>query len=240
MTARTTGAREAGARRRERVAAISVALRERYPKGGTALRHRDAFQLLVATILSAQCTDERVNALTPGLFARYPTAAAFAAADRAELEEAVKPAGFFRNKARSIQEMSSILLARHGSMVPRSMAEMVRLPGVGRKTANVVLWNSVPEVAARDPDIGIVVDTHVGRLARRLGLSAHEDPEKVEADLMALVPREDWAGFADRLIFHGRETCTARAPACERCTLLAFCPRIGVALAPTSNTRGRK
>jgi endonuclease-3 len=192
-----------------------------YPGAETALRHENALQLLVATILSAQCTDERVNQVTPGLFARYPDAAAFAAADRAELEAMVRPTGFYRNKARSIQSCCADIVARHAGEVPRTMEALTALHGVGRKTANVVLGNAfgIP---------GIVVDTHVGRLARRLGLTRESDPVKVEFALMPILPRERWSVFSHWLILHGRRVCIARKPRCSTCALAPHCPRAGV------------
>jgi endonuclease-3 len=192
-----------------------------YPDAECALRHENALQLLVATILSAQCTDARVNLVTPALFARYPDAAAFAAANQADLEKAIQSTGFFRNKARNIIACCKELVARHGGQVPRTMEELVPLPGVGRKTANVILGTAygVP---------GITVDTHVGRLSRRLGLTEQTDPEKVERDLMALLPPRAWTMFSHRMIFHGRQVCHARKPNCAGCTLARFCPRVGV------------
>jgi len=193
-------------------------LRALYPEATTELHHRNAFELLVATILSAQCTDERVNQVTPALFARFPTAAALAAARPAELEALVKSTGFYHNKAKSLLGMSQGLVARFGAQVPRTMEELVTLPGVARKTANVVLGTAFGVAA------GIVVDTHVRRLAQRLGLSTEEDPEKIERDLMAIVPQPRWIEFAHHLILHGRRVCTARAPACARCALRPGCP----------------
>jgi endonuclease-3 len=192
-----------------------------YPDAHCALHYANPLQLLVATILSAQCTDERVNRVTPALFARYPDAAAFAAADQTELEKWIQSTGFFRNKAKNIIACCRQLMDLHGGEVPRTMEELVPLPGVGRKTANVLLGNafSVP---------GIPVDTHVGRLSQRMGLSEHSDPVKIELDLMALVPRKHWTMFAHRMIFHGRQVCHARKPQCQQCQLAPFCPRQGV------------
>ena len=191
-------------------------LKALYPDAGCALSFKNPWQLLVATILSAQCTDERVNQVTPGLFARFADAPASAKADLAELEELIRPAGFFRNKAKAIQGAARELCARHQGQVPARLEELVKLPGVGRKTANVVLGNAfaIP---------GITVDTHVGRLSRRLGLSAETDPDKVEQDLMAIVPRQDWTAFSHQLITHGRQVCQARRPKCEICGLAEFC-----------------
>ena len=199
-------------------------LAPRYP--GTArelcaLEHDNPFQLLVATILSAQCTDERVNMVTPSVFARWPDAAALAGADPGEVEEVIRPTGFFRNKTVSLLGMSAALVERHAGQVPRTMEELTALPGVGRKTANVI--RSV------DFDLpGFAVDTHVGRLSRRLRLSAEEDPVKVERDVCALVPARDWGSLSLRLILHGRAVCHARKPRCADCVLSDFCPSRGM------------
>jgi len=189
-----------------------------YPDARCALDHGSPLELLVATILSAQCTDARVNQVTPALFRRYPTAAAYARAPLAELEEAIRSTGFFRNKARSLQGLGAALVERHGGRVPETMSELVRLPGVGRKTANVVLGNAFGR------DEGVVVDTHVGRISRRLGLTREDDPEKVERDLMALVPQEDWTLWAHLLIAHGRAVCRAPRPRCAECPVAGLCP----------------
>jgi endonuclease-3 len=193
-------------------------LEREYPAARCALDHGSPLELLVATILSAQCTDARVNQVTPALFRRYPTAADYAAADLGELEEMVKTTGFFRNKARALKGLGQALVADHAGGVPGSMAELVELPGVGRKTANVVLGN------AFGIDEGIVVDTHVQRLSRRLGLTAQRDAQKVERDLMELVPRSSWTAWAHLLIHHGRRVCKARKPDCGRCVLADLCP----------------
>ncbi len=193
-------------------------LRRAYPNAHCELDYATPWQLLVATILSAQCTDVRVNQVTPALFAAYPTPAATAAAPRAALEELIRPTGFFRQKARFIQETAQALLQRYGGEVPDSMEALLTLTGVARKTANVVLG----EVYGR-PE-GIAVDTHVKRLAGRLGLTAESDPVKVERDLMALVPRESWVEISHLLIFHGRRVCFARSPNCTACPLLDICP----------------
>jgi endonuclease III len=193
-------------------------LKSEYPGATTALDWADPLQMLVATILSAQTTDVRVNAVTPALFAKYPTAADYAEADPAELEEDIRPTGFFRNKAKSLRGMARALVEEHGGEVPRTMDELVALPGVGRKTANVVLGN------AFGIDEGVVVDTHVRRLSNRLGFSSEQDPEKIERDLMEIVPKEDWTVFSHLLILHGRSTCKSRKPACEDCTLNDLCP----------------
>ncbi|HET6795276.1 MAG TPA: endonuclease III [Acidimicrobiales bacterium] len=182
-----------------------------------ALHHADPFQLLVATILSAQTTDERVNMVTPALFARYPTPEALAGADQAELEVLIHQTGFFRNKARSLVGMASAVVERFGGQVPSAMEDLVTLPGVGRKTANVVR-----SVAMGLP--GLPVDTHVGRLSRRLGLTELDDPVKVEAELDAMVPPAERGAFSLRLILHGRRVCQARRPRCEDCVLSDFCP----------------
>ncbi len=196
-------------------------LAEEYPgdaKELCALVHDGPFQLLVATILSAQTTDERVNAVTPTLFAAYPTPADLAAADPAEVEAAIHATGFFRNKARSIQGAAAYLLEHHGGEVPETIDELVELPGVGRKTANVVLGTFFSR------NEGVVVDTHVGRLVRRLSLTSNHDPVKVERDLMALLPVDEWTIFSHRLIWFGREVCTAKDPRCDRCELADLCP----------------
>jgi endonuclease-3 len=222
---RTTAARvrrESKRARRDRTVEIEARLSGEYPDAHCALDHESPLQLLVATILSAQCTDKRVNEVTPALFGRYPDAPAYAAADLAELEQLVRPTGFFRNKARSLQGLGRALVAEHGGEVPRSMEELTRLPGVGRKTANVVLGN------AFGIDEGIVVDTHVGRLSRRLGLTGEEDPVKVESDLMGLVPQDGWTRWSHLLILHGRAVCKARRPDCPSCVLVDLCPSAAV------------
>ncbi len=192
-----------------------------YPEAPCALVFDGPLQLLVATILSAQCTDVRVNLVTPALFTRYADAAAFANADRSELERLIQSTGFFRNKARNIQLCCQALIAKHGGQVPSTMEDLTPLPGVGRKTANVVLGNAfaVP---------GIPVDTHVGRLSRRMGLTVHADPVKVERDLMGMIPKKEWTMFGHRMIHHGRRVCHARRPLCEECGLAKFCPKVGV------------
>lgn len=194
------------------------ALRKAYPDAECALRHGSPFQLLAATILSAQCTDARVNMVTPDLFRRWPTPDALAGASQGEVEEVVRSTGFFRNKAKSLRGMAAALRDRHGGEVPRTMEELTALPGAARKTANVVLGTAFGIAE------GVVVDTHVGRIARRLGLTRHEDPVKVERDLMAVLPREEWTMFSHRLIHHGRRVCTARAPKCGECPVAELCP----------------
>jgi endonuclease-3 len=180
--------------------------------------YQDPFQLLVATILSAQTTDVRVNMVTPALFARYPTAASLARAKVGDVEKLISSVGFYRTKAKNLVGMAQRLVAEHGGEVPRTMAELQALPGVGRKTANVVLGN------AFGINEGIAVDTHVGRLSLRLGLTRHTDPVKIEQDLMRLIPREDWTLFSHLLIFHGRQICIARKPKCNECVLADICP----------------
>ena len=192
-----------------------------YPDAQCALHHRNPLELLVATVLSAQCTDKRVNLVTPALFATYPDAAAFAHADQAELETAIQSTGFFRNKARNIKASSKAIVEKYHGQVPGTLEELVSLPGIGRKTANVILGNAFAVA-------GITVDTHVGRLSRRLGLAKDEDPVKVEFALMKLVPKKQWTIFSHRLIFHGRQVCFARKPACSKCALAKLCPKIGV------------
>ncbi len=196
-------------------------LRREYPEAKCSLDFETPFQLLVATILSAQCTDERVNKVTPALFAKYPTPVEMAKAPLKEIEKLIQSTNFFRNKAISLKEMSKSLIENHGGEVPRTLEELVELRGVGRKTANVVLGNvfDVP---------GMVVDTHVGRLARRMGFTKNTDPVKVEKDLESITPREDWTELAHLCIAHGRAICTARKAKCEECPIARYCPKIGV------------
>jgi endonuclease-3 len=189
-----------------------------YPDAHCALDFKTPFQLLIATILSAQCTDKRVNMVTPALFKRYPTPAALAAAKPEELEEMIKSTGFFRNKTKSLIGMSTAIAERHDGRVPSEMGSLVKLPGVGRKTANVILGN------AFDTNEGVVVDTHVTRLSQRLGLTKQTDPAKIEQDLMKLFPREQWTMLSHLLIEHGRQICEARRPKCEECFLNDICP----------------
>ena len=202
----------------QRAAEILARLKRLYPDARCALDHRTPYELLVATILSAQCTDVRVNLVTPALFARYPTAKALAQADREALESMIRSTGFFRNKTKSLLGMAQALVERHGGEVPRDMESLRVLPGVGRKTANVVLGN------AFGVNQGVVVDTHVTRLSRLLRLSRQQDPEKIERDLMALFPREEWTLLSHLLIFHGRQICIARRPKCGECVLADVCP----------------
>jgi endonuclease-3 len=206
---------------RARVRKLIAALRRTYPDAHCELNYSNPLELLIATILSAQCTDKRVNSVTAELFKKYRTAADYANSDPAELEQAIKTTGFFRSKARNIQACCRALVERHGGQVPRTMAELTALDGVGRKTANVVLGN------AFGINEGIVVDTHVARLARRLGLSRQTDAAKIEQDLMKLVPREHWTMFSHWLIWHGRRRCFARKPDCAHCEIARLCPSAG-------------
>jgi endonuclease-3 len=199
-------------------AEILSRLKELYPDARCALEFRNAYELLCATILSAQCTDVRVNMVTPTLFSRYPTPFELARAEPAEVEEIIKSTGFFRNKTKSLIGMAQAVVADHNGEIPRTMEELRRLPGVGRKTANVVLGN------AYNINEGVTVDTHVGRLSRLLGLSAEHDPVKVEQDLMKLFPQADWGLLSHLLIFHGRQVCIARRPRCAECVLASLCP----------------
>jgi len=203
---------------RTRIEPIIRLLLKHYPRVRTALEFANPLEILVATILAAQCTDERVNKVTPGLFRKYPTAAAFARADRAELEAEIRSTGFFRNKAKNIIGAARRIDDVYGAVVPNAMAELLTLPGVARKTANIVLSAGYGKAE------GIAVDTHAGRLSRRLGLSRHEDPVKVERDLMALVPEADWLDFNFLLVEHGRALCQARKPKCPECFLRRLCP----------------
>jgi len=210
--------RESKPKKTQRAEEILQRLKEDYPEACCALEHRSPLQLLVATILSAQCTDKRVNMVTPALFERFPDAASLAAADMAELEEMIRTTGFYRNKAKSLRGLGQALQSDYNGEVPSTMKELSSLPGVGRKTANVVLGN------AFGIDEGVVVDTHVGRLSNRLGLTEQSNPVKIESDLMRLVPQDDWTLWAHLLIFHGRQVCKARKPACTDCVLLDLCP----------------
>jgi endonuclease-3 len=205
---------------KRRARKMVVVLGDTYPDAHCELEFTTPLELLVATVLSAQCTDQRVNAVTPALFARYPDAAAYAAADRGELEAQITPTGFFRQKAATIQSIGQQLCDRYGGEVPGRQKDLVTLPGVGRKTANVVLGDAfgVP---------GITVDTHLGRLARRFGWTANEDPEKVEVDLQQLFARKDWTTMSHRVIWHGRRRCHARRPACGACPIAHWCPAFG-------------
>jgi endonuclease-3 len=200
---------------------VLTRLKAEYPGATTELRWTNPLELLVATILSAQTTDVQVNQVTESLFEKYRTAREYAEADSSELEEDIRQTGFFRNKARSLQGMARALLEDHDGEVPRTMNELVELPGVGRKTANVVLGNGF------GIDEGVVVDTHVRRLSNRLGLSTERNPEKVERDLMQTVPKQDWTVFSHLLILHGRRVCKARKPDCPGCVLNDICPSAG-------------
>jgi endonuclease III len=202
----------------ERIGELLRLLHEAYPNAECALHHRNAFELLVATILSAQCTDERVNQVTPHLFARFPTPAALAAADREEIEQLIHSTGFYRNKAKSIQTAAHRIVTVYDGNVPATMDELLTLPGVARKTANVVLG-----VAYGIAD-GIVVDTHVKRLSKRLGLTSESTPEKIERNLQSITPHAEWINLSHLLIFHGRQVCDARKPRCQTCTLNHLCP----------------
>lgn len=215
---------------RNRARRIVKALARLYPDAKCALHHDNPLQLLVATILSAQCTDVRVNMVTPALFARYPDAAAFAKAAVSELENYIQSTGFFRNKTRNIMACCKQIAEKHGGQVPGTMEELVQLPGVGRKTANVILGNAFDTP-------GITVDTHVTRLSFRLGLTKHTQPEKIERDLMELIPKKDWTMFSHGMILHGRQVCFARKPNCTGCGLGALCPKLGVVPAPPKEVR---
>lgn len=205
-----------------RVAKLDAALTAAYPGATCELGFSNPYELLVATILSAQCTDVRVNLVTPGVFARFPDARALASAEESELEELIRSTGFYRNKTKALLGMAQAVVARHGGRVPAEMAALTALPGVGRKTANVVLGTGFGLA------VGVVVDTHVARLSRRLGLTDQTSPEGIEQDLMARFPATSWIALAHRLILHGRRVCQARKPACQRCPLADLCPRIGV------------
>jgi len=204
--------------RKQRANEVLVRLKRCYPNATCTLHYETPVQLLVATILSAQCTDERVNQVTPALFARFPDAAALATADIRELENLIKPTGFYRNKARHIQGACRKILSDFGGQVPKEMSQLLTLPGVARKTANVVLAH------AYGINAGVTVDTHVKRVSHRLGLTEHTDPIRIERDLIELIPQPDWENWSIRLIYHGRETCTARNPRCHECLLRDICP----------------
>ncbi len=216
--------RETATAKTARLKQIIAALDRAYPEAHCELNHADPLQLLVATILSAQCTDKRVNLVTTDLFKKYRSAADYAAVPAAELEQAIKSTGFFRNKARNIKAACRDIVEKHGHHVPHTMEELTGLAGVGRKTANVVLGN------AFGINAGVVVDTHVARLSQRLGLTRQKTPEKIEQDLMALVPLRQWTLFSHWLIWHGRRRCFARKPDCAQCEVLKLCPQVGVKL----------
>jgi endonuclease-3 len=209
---------------KRRVGQLVRLLKKEYPAARCSLEHGNALELLVATILSAQCTDERVNVVTSSLFRKYRTWEEYASAPASELEADIRPTGFFRNKAKSIQGACRQIGERHGGRVPRSMEELLELPGVARKTANVVLGNAY-QIAS-----GVVVDTHVARLSARLGLTNEKAPEKIERDLVGLLPESDWIQFSHLLIAHGRKVCKARAPLCSECVLAKLCPSAGIGL----------
>ncbi len=205
---------------RARMAEITDALRQQYPDAHCSLEFETPLQLLVATILAAQCTDERVNMVTKTLFKKYPTAADYANADPSELEADIKQIVFYRNKAKNIRAMATILVSRYNGEVPRTLAEVAALPGAARKTANVVLGNAYGIIE------GMAVDTHVGRLARRMGFTISEDPVVIEQQLTQLVPKEMWVLFSHLLIYHGRAVCQSRKPLCDQCVLAAKCPKV--------------
>ena len=205
-------------KREERAAAVVTALKKVYPTAHCELDFGTPLQLLIATILSAQCTDKRVNMVTPALFKKYKTARAFAESDPEELEKAIQSTGFYRNKAKSLRAACADIVAKHGGEVPQTIEELVALHGVGRKTANVVLGNAFGK------NEGVVVDTHVARLSKRLGLTKQTDPVKIEQDLIKLIPRDDWTNFSHWLIWHGRRRCFARKPDCAGCEIQGICP----------------
>ena len=205
-----------------RAAMVTRRLKADYPDAECALEHQSAFQLLISTILSAQCTDERVNIVTKDLFRRWPTAAHLARVPLEQLEQAIQSTGFFRNKAKNINACCQQLLDKYDGEVPRDMDQLVALPGIGRKTANVVLGTAYGIAT------GVVVDTHVTRLSRRLGLTKQTDAVKIELDLIELLPKREWINFSHRLIHHGRRICNARKPLCDQCSMESFCPKVGV------------
>jgi endonuclease III len=210
--------RESKRARKERAALVYDILQDEYPDAHCALDHRDAYELTVATVLSAQCTDARVNMVTPELFRRYPGPEELAGARQEDVEEIIHSTGFYRNKARNLIGMAEAVMERHGGEIPRTMRELVKLPGVGRKTANVILGN------AFGVNEGVVVDTHVKRLSNRLRFTRNKDTVKIERDLMEMFPREHWTMLAHLLIFHGRAVCVARKPRCAECAVARLCP----------------
>ncbi len=222
MAAKGLSSAEILGREQARVREILKILKREYPEAKCSLDFRDGYELICATILSAQCTDERVNKVTPALFKKYPTVQALALGKLADIEKLVKTTGFFRAKSLSLKTCAERIVERHRGEVPQAMEDLVELRGVGRKTANVVLGNvfGIP---------GIPVDTHVGRLSRRLGFTKNNDPVKIEFELMALAPKEDWTIMSHLLIYHGRAVCTARSAFCERCEISRFCPKVSVA-----------
>src|SRR5713101_2574654 len=218
----------------QRINTLVERLAAAYPEATCSLDHQSPFELLVSTILSAQCTDERVNMVTPALFAKYRRPEDYLAVPAEELEQDIRSTGFYRNKAKSIRGAAQLLVDRFGGEMPRTMEEMLALPGVARKTANVVLGTAYGLAE------GIAVDTHVRRLSGRLGLTEHDDPVKIERDLMAFVPRDGWISISHRLILHGRQVCHARKPECARCTLADLCPSASLASGQQSAGRGEK
>lgn len=203
---------------KQRTRTIIARLKKAYPDAQCSLRHTNPLELLVATILSAQCTDERVNIVTADLFRKYRAATDYVNVPQTELEQDIRSTGFYRNKAKAIQGAAKIISEQHGGRVPDDLDGLLALPGVARKTANVVLGNAFGITS------GIVVDTHVSRLSQRLGLTTNEQPEKIERDLLELVPKQDWIDFSHLLIYHGRQVCKARKPECERCVVESLCP----------------
>jgi endonuclease III len=214
--------RETAKEKIARTKKIIAGLEKTYPDAHCELVHQNPLELLIATILSAQCTDKRVNIVTENLFKKYRSAADFANAEISELENDIRTTGFYKNKARNIKGACGDIMQKHGGQVPKTMGELIQLGGVGRKTANVVLGN------AFGINVGVVVDTHVARLSHRFGMTRHSQPEQIETDLMALVPQAQWALFSHLLIWHGRRRCFARKPDCANCEVLKLCPRIGV------------
>ncbi len=215
---RRRGGRESKVARKERTLEILRRLHAQYPDAKCSLTHQDPYQLIVATILSAQCTDERVNMVTPALFRRYPQPEDLAGARSEDVEEMIRSTGFFRNKTKSLLGMANAVVDRHEGRVPDEMDALVKLPGVGRKTANVVLGNAFGK------NVGVVVDTHVKRLSTRLGLTSQKDPNRIEQDLMKLLPREEWTDLSHLFIYHGRAVCKAPRPLCDECVLSDICP----------------
>jgi endonuclease-3 len=214
--------RETAQAKIDRAKKIIAVLNKTYPDAHCELVHQNPLELLIATILSAQCTDKRVNIVTESLFKKYRSAQDFAQAEISELENDIRATGFYKNKARNIKAACADIVQKHDGKVPQTMEQLIELGGVGRKTANVVLGN------AFDINVGVVVDTHVARLSHRFGMTRHRAPEKIETDLMALVPQKQWALFSHLLIWHGRRRCFARKPDCANCEALKLCPRIGV------------
>lgn len=215
--------------KKQRALELLIRLKRLYPDATCSLNYETPVQLLVATILSAQCTDERVNMVTPELFRRYPDAAALAGADPTEIETLIRSTGFYRNKARNLQGACRHIMERFGGEVPKRMEDLLSLPGVARKTANVVLAH------AFGINQGVTVDTHVKRLSYRLGLTKHTDPVKIERDLMRLLPQPDWENWSIRLIYHGRQVCNARSPKCDRCELADLCPSAVLSIKPMTS-----